>query len=163
MTFARRPFPARRLVLLPLAVVVALLTSACGAGFAAGTNQVHRPTNGAAGDVGFMSVRNLLLLQDPTTDPPVTTLIGGFANNDVVPDHLTAVAVSGAGAVTPGDLEIPGRALITPGSNGQPGIDVPNATFKPGTFQTVTLTFAGAGTLTLTVLVMLPDGPSQGG
>ena len=146
-----------------LTAALALTTSACGAGFHAGTSQVHRPTNGSAGDIGNMSVRNLLLLQD-SADPAVTSLIGGFSNNGYAPEKLVAVSVTDAGAVSSQlPLSFAGRSLLTPGSGGQAAIDVPNANFKPGSFQMVTLTFQNAGALTLDVLVMPPDGPSNGG
>jgi hypothetical protein len=158
-----RPLPLRRLSTVALVAVLALTTAACGTGFHAGTSQVHRPTNGSAGDVGAISVRNLLLLQDKA-DPAVTSLIGGFVNNCDTPDQLKSVSVTEAGAVTSQlPLTVPGRGLITPGSNDQKAIDVPNATFKPGGYATVTMTFQNAGILALDVLVMLPDGPSNGG
>ena len=153
----------RRLSAVALMAVLALTTSACGAGFHSGTSQVKRPTNGSDGDVGAISVRNLLLLQD-NANPAVTSLIGGFVNNGDHPDQLKSVLVTEAGAVTSQlPLTVPGRGLVTPGSNDQSAIDVPNATFKPGGYATVTLTFQDAGILALDVLVMTPDGPSNGG
>jgi hypothetical protein len=153
----------RRLSAVALLAVLALMTSACGSGFHSGTSQVKRPTNGSDGDVGAIAVRNLLLLQDKA-DPPVTSLIGGFVNNGDTPDQLKSVQVSAAGAVSSQlPLTVPGRGLVTPGSGGQTAIDVPNATFTPGGYATVTLTFQHAGILSLDVLIMPPDGPSNGG
>jgi hypothetical protein len=146
-----------------MAAALALGTSACGAGFHAGTSEVQRPTNGSAGTIGSIAVRNLLLLQT-SGSPATTSLVGAFANDGDNPDQLTAVSVSNAGAVTlAAPVTVPGRGLVTPGVGSGPSIDVPAATFKPGGYATVTLTFARSGELSLPVLVMLPNGPSNGG
>jgi hypothetical protein len=158
VTSARRTYRLRTL----LVAAIALGTSACGAGFHAGTGQVQRDTNGSAGDSGNIAVRNLLLLQD-SASPPVTSLIGGFANDSNQPDVLTAVTVSNAGAVTlPSPITIGSRSLVTPGTGGVPAINVPSAKFLPGSYATVTLTFQDSGQLSVPVLVMAPDGPSNG-
>jgi hypothetical protein len=147
---------------LPLAVALALGTAACGAGFDAGTGQVQRGTNGSAGQVGDIAVRNLLLLQD-SADPPVTTLVAGLVNNGGTADQLTSVQVADAGAVPLSPITVPGGGLVTPSVGDGPVIQVPNATFRPGGYAKVTLTFKNAGQLSLDVFVMAPSGPSNGG
>ena len=155
--------PRRRtLVVLSCAAALALTLSACGAGFDAGTNQVRRVTNGSDGDVGSVAVRNVLLLQDGAS-PPTTTLTGALVDNSDRSDQLTAVKVGEAGAVTLDPITVPARGIVTLGSGDTPGINVPDATFRPGRNITVTLTFRDSGQLTMSVLVMVPSGPSNGG
>jgi hypothetical protein len=151
----------RALAALPLAL--ALATSACGAGFSPGTGQVQRDTNGSAGVTGNIAVRNLILLQDEDANPVTTSLVAGLANNSNVTDELTGVQVADADAVALGNpIPIPGRGLVTPGVGDGPSIEVANAKFRPGGYTTVTLTFKNSGQITLDVLVMPPNGPSNG-
>lgn len=155
--------PRRRtLGVLSCAAALAVTLSACGAGFDAGTNQVRRVTNGSDGDVGSVAVRNLLLLQDGAS-PPVTTLTGALVDNTDATDQLTAVKVGEAGAITLSPITVPARGIVTLGSGDTPAITVPDATFRPGRNIPVTLTFKNSGELTMSVLVMLPSGPSNGG
>jgi hypothetical protein len=123
---------------------------------------VQRDTNGSAGQVGEIAVRNLLLLQD-NANPPATSLIGGLVNDGDVPDTLTGVSVAGASPIPATSITVPGRGLVTPGVGSGPTINVPGATFRPGVLTKVTLTFQDSGQLTLDVLVMPPNGPSNGG
>jgi hypothetical protein len=155
--------PRRRtLVVLSCAAALAVTLSACGAGFDAGTNQVRRVTNGSDGNVGSVAVRNLLLLQDGAS-PPTTSLTGAFVDNSDQIDQLTGVQVAEAGAITLDPITVPARGIVTPGSGDHPAINVPDATFRPGRNIDVTLTFKNSGQLTMSVLVMLPNGPSNGG
>jgi hypothetical protein len=155
--------PRRRtLAVLSCGAALAVTLSACGAGFDAGTNQVRRVTNGSDADIGSVAVRNLLLLQDGAS-PPTTTLTGALVDNTDETDQLTAVKVAEAGPITITPINVPARGIVTLGSGQTPGITVPDATFRPGRNILVTLTFKNSGELTLSVLVMLPNGPSNGG
>ncbi len=152
----------RRLLALPAAVALTAALSGCGAGFDAATSLPYVPSNGTSLTVGTMDARNLLLVADETR-PGTFEMIGALVNNGPGPEVLTSVSVEGAGIVPLTPITIPGRAIITTGSEPASTIVISEATFGVGDFTTITLTFASQGSATGSLLALTREGVTAGG
>ncbi len=169
---------ARRVALVAVtAVLVGLGASGCAAGFNATTSKPYAPSNGSVASIGNLRIRNVVIVQSPDGSQSqlyasVVSIGGGpdgygtVAGTDVspAPDALTGIAVTGAApvAIPGGSITIPPGTKIDLGPSGTQ-IILNNFTVKLGDIANVTLSFATAGTVTVSALVMTPTGLVSGG
>ena len=168
----------RRVALVAVtAVVVGLGASGCAAGFNANTMKAYAPSNGSVASLGNLRIRNVVVVQsqDGGLNELYATVVsigggpdgnGTVAGTDVspAPDSLTGISVTGAAPVN-----IPAGAItIAPGAKVDLGpsgtrVFLDNFTIKRGNIASVTFTFATAGTVTLSALVMTETALVSGG
>jgi hypothetical protein len=159
------------------AIVVAVSVTGCAAGFNATTNQPYAPSNGSVAQIGNLRIRNVVIVQsvDGGLSQLYATIVsigGGADGNGTVgglptsaePDSLTGITVTGAGAVAipGGQITIPPGTAVALGPNGS-HIFLDSFTRKQGEIATVTLSFATAGTVSLSALVMNDTSLVSGG
>jgi hypothetical protein len=141
--------------------------AACGAGFNAASQQIK--PNTAAGAVGDFKVNNVWVIVDPNSGS--AEVIGAAANTGTTSDQLVSASADGnsativppaadsASALAPGvdvadgSVTIPGGESVSFGEVGSPELYIGGASLTAGGLTTVKLTFAQAGTLTLTAQV----------
>ncbi len=160
-----------------LTIVVAVSVTGCAAGFNASTSKPFAPSNGSVAQIGNLRIRNVVIVQsvDGGHSELYTTIVsigGGADGNGTVsgattspePDSLTGISVTGAGAVAipGGQITIPPGAAVVLGPNGT-HIVLDSFTRKQGEVATVTLSFATAGTVSLSALVMNDTSLVSGG
>lgn len=169
----RRSTPSRRgragLAATAVVLAVAPFAAACGAGFNSASEDVK--PNAAAGQVGDIKVNNVWVIVDKNSG--TAEVIGAVTNTGDAPDQLTGVTAgdsqvtfapapagstgsdtTGSGVKVAADgVTIPGSQSVTFGEQGSPGLSIVGGGLTAGRFATVKLTFAQAGTLTLTAEV----------
>jgi hypothetical protein len=169
---------ARRVALVALtAILVGLGASGCAAGFNANTAKPYAPSNGSVASIGNLRIRNVVVVQslDGGLSELYATVVsigggpdgyGTVAGTDVspAPDTLTGISVAGASPVSipGGSITIPPGAKIDLGPSGT-HVFLDNFTVRRGEIASVTLTFATAGTVTLSALVMTATALVSGG
>ncbi len=146
-------------------LAAAPLLAACGAGVNAYTQQQQASGNGQYKTVGELDLANITLVRGPVGSRSLT-LLGNITNTGTQPDYLIGASISAPAskATIPGNrVDLP-RASVTPiGSPASAakvdfhGIEVPQSVFVP-----LTLRFARAGSVQLSVLVVPPVGIYQG-
>jgi hypothetical protein len=159
------------------ALFVGLTATGCAAGFNATTNQPYAPSNGSVAQIGNLRIRNVVIVQ--SADGGLSELyativsIGGDADGngtvggtDVppAPDSLTGISVTGAATATipGGEITIPPGAAVVLGPSGS-HVFLDSFTRKQGEIATVTFSFATAGTVSLSALVMNATSLVSGG
>ena len=169
MSITSTPRPVRRIALAGAAVTLCIVTTACGAGFNAQTQQNYQPAEGTNAMSGEVGVRNLLVL---ASEDGKGRLYGAFVNTGEEPDRLVGIAAAppqareqGAtaptepqtrvtfGGVRPLALE-PGASVILPPENGSP-VTVTGG--EPGRMIDVTITFGKAAPITASIPVLTTD------
>lgn len=73
-------------------LAVAMLTSACAAGFDAATNQQKASGNGRSANVGDIQVRNALIVKD-VKNPGQATFVGTIVNTAQDSDKITSFQI----------------------------------------------------------------------
>lgn len=134
-------------VALGLALLTVPLLSSCSAGFSAETTRERTVLDGTNATVGDLKVRYVNL-----DDGQVS---GYVYNNGSSQDSLTSVKV-GDGDLIRVNTDLPVGQLTGLGED-SPGIDLHGQELPVGLSASVTLTFAGAGSITMTVPVQLPN------
>lgn len=165
-----RPGRAPLSVRAAAALLGAVVTAGCGAGFNA-ASLVVRPNAGAAQD-GSLRVNNVWVVLDPATGN--AELIGAIANTGRTDDRLTSAKAGGFAATvrpavpTPAAVALPvegvtvegGSVLFAGGSSasfGRPGgpqLELRDTGFSIGHFTRVELDFERAGPVAMNVLIM---------
>jgi hypothetical protein len=172
----RRSTPSRRgragLAATAVVLTAAPFAAACGAGFNA-ASLVVKP-NAAAGTIGDIKINNVWVIVDP--DSGTAEVIGAVTNTGTAPDQLVSVSANGnfatvlppsatttntAPAVATGaDVTVSGESVTIPpgesagfGETASPELEIIGASFTPGTIAPVKMTFAQAGTITLSAQV----------
>jgi len=169
----RRSTPTRRgragLAATAVVLAAAPFAAACGAGFNSASEDVK--PNAAAGTVGDLRVNNVWVIVDQNSG--TAEVIGAVTNTGDAQDQLTAATAGGsdvtfaaapagsAGGESTGKgvtvaadgVTVPGGESVSFGEQGSPGLSIVGGGLVPGHFTTVKLTFAQAGTLTLTAEV----------
>ena len=168
----RRSTPSRRgragLAATAVVLAVAPFAAACGAGFNSASEDVK--PDAASGQVGDLKVNNVWVVIDASSG--TAEVIGAVTNTGDAQDQLTAVTAgdsdvtfASAPAGSTGDstgssvtvaadgVTIPGGQSVSFGEQGSPGLSITGGGLTAGGFTTVKMTFAQAGTLTLTAEV----------
>jgi len=78
-----------------LLITTALITSACGIGFNAGTNQQQASGNGRSADIGSIQVRGALIVIDPKK-PGWGTFVGTIINTAPEQDKFLGLVIDSA-------------------------------------------------------------------
>jgi copper(I)-binding protein len=143
----------------------AALLSACGTGLEAQTYKPRTPHDSISAHVGKVAIRNLAIAapqQGQTLavgDRAVVT--GSFINEDTVPDALVDASSDIAATVvlqTDGqDPTIPIPPLGSSGTTWSLVLDGLTKELRPGQFASLTLVFAKAGRITVSVPVRAGD------
>lgn len=159
----------RRPALAAAAVVsAAVLSAGCGTGLQAQTYQPRDVAEGTNATAGALEIRNLGIERgsigsaDPSVPPtPLSVVTGVIVNSGSEPDALLSASSTAAGSVqllTPnGDQNLAIPAGGSTGADWALRLDALPAPLTPGTFITVTLTFAKAPRTTLQVPVRAGD------
>lgn len=172
----RRSTPSRRgragLAATAVVLTAAPFAAACGAGFNA-ASLVVKP-NAAAGTIGDIKINNVWVIVDP--DSGTAEVIGAVTNTGTAPDQLVSVSANGnfatvvAPAATTTDtapavatgagVTVSGETVTIPpgesasfGETASPELEIIGAGLTLGTFATVKMTFAQAGSITLSAQV----------
>ncbi|HLK41980.1 MAG TPA: hypothetical protein VKV34_01465 [Thermoleophilia bacterium] len=172
----RRSTPSRRgragLAATAVVLTAAPFAAACGAGFNA-ASLVVKP-NAAAGTIGDMKINNVWVIVDPATG--TAEVIGAVTNTGSADDQLVSVSAdgnfatvvkptatttntapavaTGAGVTVSGEtVTIPAGESASFGEAASPELEIIGAGFIPGTIAPVKLTFAQAGSITLSAQV----------
>lgn len=151
-------------------VTLSFALMACGAGFDAQTLQPYQPAEGTNVDSGGIAVRNLLVL---ASEDGKGELHGVIVNKGTTDDTLAGVDAAAADAPATPDSTVPaeepatvtvgndrpmtlaaGSTLTLPPPTGQP-FTVTGG--KPGHMVKVTITFAKAAPITLSIPVLTLD------
>lgn len=132
---------------LGLALMAVPVLSSCSAGFNAETLRERTVLDGTNATVGDLNVR-YINVGDGELD-------GYVYNNGDSEDTLTSVAVDGGDAMRLGTSLPAGQ--LTALSGNSPGVTLRGLELPVGTSVSVTLTFAVAGPITMTVPVALPS------
>jgi len=142
-----------------LLIATTLLTSACGIGFNAGTNQQKASGNGRSADVGSIQVRAALIVIDPAK-PGLGTFTGTIINTSDEPDEFLGLAIDPVA----GDAQPTNKVLKTqePAQYGLPGqLSLPlhlTSDVKAGTLINVELNFQNNEAIPMRLLVENNDG-----
>ncbi|MEO8775225.1 MAG: hypothetical protein ABI468_02785 [Candidatus Nanopelagicales bacterium] len=159
----------RRLVAVVAVQLAAALTlGGCAVGVEALTSHQPPSGNGASVTNGDLAARGLLLVAG--TKPGTATLVGTVVNAGTSDDAITGVSVAGSTpTVTLIDagksattIALPARFSRQFGYDPATHIDLTGFTTLPGSFATVTITYATAGSATVDVLTVLPIGNYAG-
>lgn len=167
MPITSTPRPVRRIALAGAAVTASIVTTACGAGFNAQTQQPYQAAEGTDAMSGQIAVRNMLVL---ASEDGKGKLYGAIVNTGQEPDRLVGIAAAQAGppadgataqpqtpvtfgGVRPLTLQ-PGRSVILPPESGSP-VTVTGG--EPGRMIEVTITFGEAGPITASIPVLTQD------
>ncbi|MGJ9411548.1 hypothetical protein ACHAAC_02465 [Aeromicrobium sp. CF4.19] len=145
----------RRLAAATLALAAAVGLSACGTGFDAATNQQYQPGIGANQREGDVTVYNALLVQN---SDGTLSFSGGIVNDVDEPQTLEGASFVPSTSeddaaelteVTPSsEVTVAAGGVFTIGSAGElAGLEVPGT--SEGRYVTITLTFDGAGDVTV--------------
>lgn len=146
-----------------LVLLVALTTTACGAGFNDTSQKPFAPSVGAVGQVGAVKVLNSVVVTDPT-GATAGQLLSVFVNTGSTPDALIGVEVQGGSPITIPGGSLPLDPLVANGF-GDPYPNVASLTSLSATAGqqvTVRYTFRDAGVLPLTTLVVNPNNLTGG-
>lgn len=156
-----------KLLLLGLtAAAVSLSLTGCFNGMNAGTQQVGASGDGVNGTIGdgTIQLRNMVWVRDKT-NPKNLTLSGAFNNISNKADTLTEVTTNPPSTVTitGGSITIDGVTDATDqsvrvGYNADKYIDANNINVAPSAYVATTFKFKNAGTDTLSILVVAPEG-----
>jgi len=147
-------------------VTLSFALMACGAGFDAQTSQPYQPAEGTNVDSGGIAVRNLLVLASEdgkgelhgvivnkgTTDDTLATLDAAAADAPATPEAEEPATIT-VGNDRPMTLAA-GSTLTLPPPTGQP-FTVTGG--KPGEMVKVTITFAKAAPITVSIPVLTLD------
>ena len=159
----------RRLVAVVAVQLAAALTlGGCAVGAEALTNHQPPSGNGASVTTGDLAARGLALVVG--TEPGTATLVGTVVNSGTSDDAITGISVAGStpqvnlidvgrSATT---IALPARFSRQFGYDSATHIDLTGFTTSPGSFVSVTITYATAGSGTVDVLTVLPVGNYAG-
>jgi copper(I)-binding protein len=156
----RGPLPRRMFVAAVAALIPAL--AGCEAGAHSPTQQWHQPTEGAAGVVHGIDIRNVFVLGGSLTanlQPGQSAgLFLALINNNSKPDRLQKVIAPGTAAsvtLPGGSVAInPQQSVLLTGPAAKVVLTDLTHQLAGGSFITVKLQFQNAGTVTLSVPVM---------
>ena len=132
-----------------LLITTALLTSACGIGFNAGTNQQKASGNGRSADIGSIQVRGALIVIDPKK-PGWGTFVGTIINTAPESDYFSGLVDYSTGNLfkSPDCIKDEKKCILTtqdPKHFGLPNqLSLPiklNSEVHAGTFVKVQLVF----------------------
>jgi copper(I)-binding protein len=149
----RRRTPA----LVTLAVIATVLLTGCGAGFNATAVQPYAAGDGVEANSGDIRVINALVVASPSITSGVVSAT--IVNRGTQTDTLTGITSPD------GTVNLSGSATLVPGLPTTLGADTdPNAiitgiTRLAGESITLHLTFRHAHPLTVTTVVVAPNGP----
>jgi copper(I)-binding protein len=142
-----------------LLITAALLTSACGIGFNAGTNQQKASGNGRSADIGSIQVRGALIVIDPKK-PGWGTFVGTIINTAPEKDKFLGVELYPADGTSSRTQEI--LNTQEPAQFGTPGYrNLPvrlSTDVKAGTLINVLLDFKTNSAIPMKLLVENNDG-----
>lgn len=170
------PSPRRRLVTVVAVQLAAVLALAgCAVGVDAADSHQPPSGNGASVTTGFLAARGLVLVSG--TDTGTASLIGTVVNSGTTADAITGVSVAGSSAQvrltdagsTATQIALPSRFSKQFGYGPLTRIELTGLSTPPGSFATLTITYASAGSATVDVLNVLPVGiyaglePTAGG
>lgn len=146
---------------LPLAVVAAAAVSACSVGAEAGTLN-EAPITGARADAGLVKIRNALVVA-PAEIGGDATLSVTIVNDGTTDDALVDVEIAGTAepvAVTmrPSTIELPAETATRIPTGTRPSAVLDADTLAVGTYTRATFSFANAGSVELSLLVVAPVG-----
>jgi hypothetical protein len=146
-----------------LLIATTLLTSACGIGFNAGTNQQKASGNGRSANVGTIQVRAALIVIDPAK-PGLGTFAGTIINSAPEKDKFLGLTLD----PTVGNALPANKVLKTqePAQYGLPGqLSLPlhlTSEVKAGTLINVQLNFQNNEAIPMRLLVENNDGIYSG-
>ncbi|MGW7008542.1 hypothetical protein ACWGCW_38640 [Streptomyces sp. NPDC054933] len=138
-----------------LALSLAPLAAACGAGTDSQTLQV-RPDS-VATSVGNIKVQNAYIITEPNGTGPATVTARIF-NNGTNPEQLTGITVEGAAQQVKltgsdgktGTITIPANGSVTLGGSGNPTAMLAGSQgIVPGDFQSTVFNFSSTGQVSL--------------
>ena len=142
-----------------LLITTALLTSACGVGFNAGTNQQQASGNGRSADIGSIQVRGALIVIDPKK-PGWGTFVGTIINTATEKDKFLGLVMDPVNGNT-----LPAERILNtqePAQYGLPGqLSLPvhlTDAVKAGTLLNVQLDFQNNEAIPMRLLVENNDG-----
>lgn len=145
----------------PLVLVAAAVLSACSVGVEAGTLN-EAPITGARADAGLVKIRNALVIA-PADDSGEATLSVTIVNDGTTEDTLLDVELTGSDGPVPVTLRpdtidlAPETATRIP-TDARPAAVIDAATLEAGTYTQATFSFANAGSVELSLLVVAPVG-----
>lgn len=150
-----------RFLAAPLAVLAAAVLSACSVGVEAGTLN-EAPITGARADAGLIKIRNALVIA-PAEDSGDATLSVTIVNDGTTEDALLGVELTGSDGpipvtLRPGTIDLPPETATRIPTDVRPTAVVDASTLQPGTYTTATFSFANAGSVDLSLLVVAPVG-----
>ncbi|GAA1900923.1 hypothetical protein [Streptantibioticus ferralitis] len=138
-----------------LALSIAPLAAACGAGSDSQTLQVK--PDSVATSVGNINVQNAYIITEPNGTGPATVTARIF-NNGTNPEQLTGITVEGAAQQVKltgsdgktGPITIPANGSVTLGGSGNPtALLASSQGVVPGNFQSTVLNFSSTGQVSL--------------
>lgn len=169
MPITSTPRPVRRIVLAGAAVTASIVTTACGAGFNAQSQQGYQAAEGTDAMSGSIAVRNMLVM---ASEDGKGQLYAAVVNTGQEPDRLVGIAPAAPKAAEPGATAAPepgpkvtfggvrslplppDTSVILPPATGSP-VTVTGG--RPGRMIEVTITFGKAGPITASIPVLALD------
>jgi len=142
-----------------LLITTALITSACGIGFNAGTNQQQASGNGRSADIGSIQVRGAFIVIDPKK-PGWGTFVGTMINTAPEQDKFLGLVMDPVdGNTLPADITLNTQAPAQYGLPGQLSLPLHlTAAVKAGTLINVQLHFQNNEAIPMRLLVENNDG-----
>ncbi|TXH52314.1 MAG: hypothetical protein E6Q93_20810 [Burkholderiaceae bacterium] len=134
--------------------------SGCFNGYQAQTTAQAEGGDVASANVGDVSARGLIWVRDPA-DKSKAYLSGTFLVADGgQPDELTKITTvpEGTVAITGAPLALEVNSPVQVGYNSDKSATVTGITLEPSQFISTTLVFKNAGSTTVSVLVVPPEG-----
>ena len=136
------------------ALLLSTTLSGCGAGFDAATTQPYNPTNGTMGQVGNITLQNVIVVQTSALPDAPLDVQAGIVNVGNGTDVLTDAKVGTQTVkLADGVIPIPVRTNVAIGRD--PNLaTVTGVGATAGQLVTVTFTFRDAGVVSLTTSVL---------
>mgnify|MGYP006374186635 FL=1 len=153
----------KRTAVLAASIAAVPLLAGCFNGFAAQTSVQPPSGDGLSTQVGDIQVRSAVGVRSPL-NPTDFTLSATFVNDGQTPDALTSVTTDTKGTVeiTGGTIPLTKIAETRTGYNTTYYVNLSGALIAPSNYVSTTFTFARAGAVTGSVLVVPAEGIYQG-
>lgn len=153
----------KRIAVLAAGIAAVPLLAGCFNGFAAQTSVQPPSGDGLSTQVGDVQIRSAVWVRSPS-NPTDFTLSATFVNTGQTPDALTAVSTDTKGAVeiTGGTIPLTKIAETRTGYRSTYYINLSGALVPPSNYISTTFTFAKAGAVTGSVLVVPSEGIYEG-